>query len=539
MKTKSSLLQLLSSALIALAMAAGVAHAGPDGSGNSVIEEDTGFPGVCTAPCYSVGKFYEFWLNSNPDNPNPSALSDNHTYVYKLEHLGGSNPAFVPGITGFTLTLDDTQVTDAGFIVGSPGVAPSATAILAGRVQWDFLAPAILNGEVSTLLYVHSPLLPGTLTDNLIGTQGQLNLDASGTCAGPFVDPPNEVCSLQIEKTGCVVQPPDTPGDSCQGQVQSICFQYTGLGCVASSNLQNPKKVSCTGGADGDEPVSIIVVGKKKKRWSWNSGWWGDKKRKKTVFASESGIMLGDTFCADAQTAGKDTLGGELNIKISGGTGGHHDIIELNNFHTSCSQPLDPGNQFGSLLVTSITTTEGTSTIPDPENDGDACVSAIDVTPPPHCDGKITVLTLRYQGSACASTMTSQDPSKVGCVDAAIPSPNPVQIIIGDAADASSNVLLDQSPILSGETVSVLAPGNLKSVTGYWIKDAVTGDLIQDGFFHTSCSQPLNLGDQVGALQVFGMTTTNGGSVALGASVEYTYVVTNPNPDAAVNVSVD
>jgi len=81
--------------------------------------------------------------------------------------------------------------------------------------------------------------------------------------------------------------------------------------------------------------------------------------------------------------------------------------------------------------------------------------------------------------------------------------------------------------------------GTLKSVTGYWIKDAITDEIIQDGFFHTSCSQPLNLGDQFGALQVFGLDTTNGGTVALGSEVEYSYVVTNPNGAAAENVSLD
>lgn len=541
MKTRCSLIQLLSSALIAFAMAAGVAQAGPDDSGYAVIDEDTGFPSLCNAPCYSVGKSFEFWLHDNVDNPQVSALPDNHTYVYKLEHLGGSvGSLVVPGIIGFGLDVDDTQVTDAGSILGSPGVAPSLTSILTGRVQWDFLAPAIANSEMSTLLYIHSPLLPGTITDNLVGISGQLSLDVNGTCKGPFVDPPTDVCSLQVDKTACVVQPPDVPGDTCQGKVKSFCFEYTGLGCSASSNLQNPKKVSCTGGAAGEEPVSIIVVGKKKKRWGWRGGWWGKKKRKKTVFASETGVMVGDIICADAQNAGKDTVGGQVHVKISDGSGGHHDIIEIDKFHTSCSQPFDPGNQFGSLLITSVTTTVGTNTIPDPEMDGSDCISQIDVTPPPHCQGKVTSLSLRYTGNDCASTMTSQDPSKVGCWDVAAPTANPVRIIIGDGASSTSNWILDQSPVAGGEIVVVLPAGTqLTSTTGYWIKDAVTGDLIQDGFFHTSCSQPLNLGDQIGALQVFGMTTTNGGTVALGADVEYTYTVTNPNPDQAVNVSVD
>ena len=540
MTKRFQLLKLLPLAAIAFAIAAGVAHAGPDDSGYAVIDEDTGFPNVCDAPCYSIGKSFEFWLHDNLDNPKVSALADNHTYVYKLEHLGGASTIFVPGLIGFSLDVDDTNVTEAGHIIGSPGVTPSATQILTGRVQWDFLTAPVASGETSALLYIHSPLLPGTTTDNIVGAQGQLSLDASGTCKGPFVAPPDDVCSLQVDKSACVVQPPDVPGDTCQGKVKSFCFEYTGLGCAASSNLQNPKKVRCIGGAAGEDPVSIIVVGKKKKRWGWNRGWWGKKKRKKTVFASESQVHVGDIICADAANAGKHTVGSQVYVKISNGTGGHHDILEIDKFHTSCSQPFDPGNQFGSLLMTSITTTVGTNTIPDPEVDGSECISEIDVVPGPHCEGKVTSLSLRYTGSDCASTMHSQNATKVGCWDAAAPTANPVRVIVGDSASSSSNWILDQSPVAGGEIVVVIPAGSqLKSVTGFWIKDAVTGELIQDGFFHTSCSQQLNLGDQIGSLQVFGMTTTNGGTVALGSDVEYTYTVTNANPDQAVNVSVD
>ena len=148
--------QWLSPALIALCLAAGAANAGPDDSGSAIIHEDAGFPGLCTAPCYSVEKSFEFWLHDNPNNPLVSATPSHHTYVYKLEHLGGSSPVFVPGIIKFRLDVDETQVSDAGYILGSPGVVPSLTAILTGRVEWSFEAPVLLDGETTALLYVHS-----------------------------------------------------------------------------------------------------------------------------------------------------------------------------------------------------------------------------------------------------------------------------------------------------------------------------------------------------------------------------------------------
>ena len=122
------LLNLLSSALIAFAMAAGVAQAGPDETGSAVIDEPNGVQGLCDAPCYSIQKDFEFWLDTNPDNPLVSPNAGEHTYIYKLTHLGGSSTVFVPAIVGFQLIVDDTQVSDAGFIAGSPGVAPSERA---------------------------------------------------------------------------------------------------------------------------------------------------------------------------------------------------------------------------------------------------------------------------------------------------------------------------------------------------------------------------------------------------------------------------
>ncbi len=521
---------------LVLAIAAAPALAVPDDSGVSTMEEPNGFPGVCDQPCYTVQKEYEYWLPGNPDNPVP--LAGSNTYIYRISHTGGSGP-FIPALIGFELGVDTTQVTGAGFVSTSPGVAPGSTTIGTNNVvSWDFSAVPIANGEMSKLLYVHSPLTPGPLAD--ISVSGQAALDAPGTCPGPL-NPPVQECNLQVAKEGCVVQPPDVGSDACVGKATAFSFQYTGLGCSASSNLQNPKKTRCIGGASGNEPVDILVIGKKRKRWGWGWGWWGRKHHKRTVFASASGVNVGDIVNVDAANAGKHTLGKKVRVKISTGDG-YHNVIEIDKFHTSCSQPLGPGNQFGSMLITSLTSTNGGTV--DLVADGDDCSTSIDVVPAPHCEGKIKKLTLRYTGGDCGQTLTSQDPSKVGCVDVALPTADPVRIIVANSATPppGSNVYTDVSPVNGGDLIEVehttCNQTQLSSTTGYWIKDAVTGELIQDGFFHTSCSQPLNLGDQIGALQVYGLDTTNGGTVALGADVEYTYQVTNPNDEAVTDVTV-
>jgi hypothetical protein len=84
-----------------------------------------------------------------------------------------------------------SQVTAVGHIATSPGIAPAVSAIDAAAVRWQWTT-AIPNGGTSKQLYIHSPLLPGTATDNIIGLTSQGNLDTPGTCVGPFVEPQEE-----------------------------------------------------------------------------------------------------------------------------------------------------------------------------------------------------------------------------------------------------------------------------------------------------------------------------------------------------------
>jgi hypothetical protein len=201
--------------------------------------------------------------------------------------------------------------------------------------------------------------------------------------------------------------------------------------------------------------------------------------------------------------------------------------------------------QFGSILITSVTSTKGGTVVLEEDPPEEMCVTEIDQSEPPHCVGKVTSLTLRYQGGGCGGSMNGQSASKQGCVDVSPAGTYPVRVIVSDGAAAppATDVYADVSPLAIGELVTIDASAaghhELRNVTGYWIKDAGDNSLRSDGFFHTSCSQPVNLGDQFGPLQVYSITSTGGGTVSLGHEVEYTYSVTNPEDDPATNVSVD
>lgn len=215
-----------------------VANAAPDVSGCGTIDEPNGFTGVCGQPCFSVSKCFEVWFPNNPGNPLP--LAGNNTYIYKLTHLGGSGP-FVPGLVAFELSVDTSFVTGAGFIdtpaactgvavphscCTGPGtgptcsttaIAPSATTTGVGQLTWDFLAPIISAGETSELLYVHSPLLPGTVNDNMVSIDAQLGLDAPGSSVGPLILPNGEAPG---EPLACTIGWWKNRADRKQGTLQ-------------------------------------------------------------------------------------------------------------------------------------------------------------------------------------------------------------------------------------------------------------------------------------------------------------------------------
>lgn len=511
----------------------------PDYASSSELIEANGFPGVCEAPCFVAAVEVEVWLPGNPGNPLP--LAENNTYIYKLTHASGSGP-FVPALTRFELAVDTSQVTDVGHLEATPGVAPDGVVVGSLTVDWSFNSAPIASDASAKQLYIHSPLLPGAVDNNVASVDAQAGLTALGSCLGPLDEPVVAQCNLILEQEACVVQPPDVVGDACVGKVTSFSFTYTGEGCDATSHLQNPRKVSCIGGVSDSDPVDILVSGKRRKRWSWDAGWWGNLETRKVIFSSESGVAVGDSIVVDAASAGRKRIGGHTGIMIAKADGSH-ELLEMDRFRTNCSQPFGPGMVFGSIQITSVTSTYG-GTVDLPEEEQE-CVDEIDVVPAPHCVGKIKSLALRYTGGDCSQTLTTQGPGKVSCTDVAAPTANPVRIILADGKTAPphSFAYVDEASVQGGQVVEADAPlcgrGSLTSATGFWIRDAVTDELIQEGFFHTSCSQPLDLGNQIGALQVYAIDASKGGTAALGSEVEYSFEITNPNAETVSNVDVE
>lgn len=537
----TTLARLACTALMMIAWAS-VAQADIVGSGSAGFDEPNGF--------YSGTKSFTIYTNDDPANPVPGGPGE-LTYLYTITNDALSFIAIV----GFNIDAPIGSVVSAGYVDDADLSTPPPSATINnndGVVRWDWFDPNLIDpGDTADTLYIISTYTPGTINDTIYSIEGNFALDLESTCVGPL-DPPVQACLLDIAKEGCVVQPPSPPGDACEGKVTCFEFQYTGLGCDASSNLQDPKKTLCIGDAALTEPVDIFVNGKKHRRHK-KKGWWSNGKSKKhkkkrksrKTFASFQDVLIGDINEVCASHGGKKNLGSTTKIKIKDANGGYKQVLELDKFHTSCSQPFGPGMQFGSILITSVTSTKGGTVVLEEDPPEGMCVTEIDQTEPPHCIGKVTSLTLRYEGGDCSGTMNSQGATKQGCSDFSAAGTYPVRVIVSDGAAAppSTSVYTDVSPISIGDLVTIDASAaghtKLKSVTGWWLKDFGDNTLRSDGFFHTSCSQPLNLGDQFGPLQVYSITSTGGGTVSLEHEVEYTYTVTNPNATDATNVSVD
>ncbi len=527
-------------ALLPILIASPSWSAPPDYDDVSSLIEANGFAGVCAQPCFIAGVSVEVWLPGNPSNPLP--LAGNNTYIYKVTHTGGGTNPFIPALTDFEINVDTSQVTAVGHLTESPGIEPSESIVGSTVVSWRFLTSPVADGESSKLLYIQSPLMPGAINNNSASVTSQASLTAPGNCLGPLDPPAQEECNLLVEKEGCVVQQPDVEGDACEGKLTSFTFEYTGLGCDASSHLQHPRRTRCVGGASGEDPVNVLVSGKRRKRWSWYSGWWGKKHRKKEVYVAATNVGIGDSIVVDASAVRRKHIGKRTRLVITNASGSH-DVIEFDRFDTSCRQPFGPGMVFGSALITSVTSTKGgTTVLQEPD---DECVTSIDLMPAPHCEGDLRHVQLRYTGSDCGQSIHSQTAANSNCTDSASPTVAPVRIILTNGAQPppKSSIYMSIPDVNAGDVID-LDPGvhgrmALTSATGYQVRHGKTNQLIQQGYLHSSCSESVDLGDQHGALQIYSVRSSEGGSLALGADVEYTYLVTNPNDSQVDQVSVD
>ena len=129
-------------------------------------------------------------------------------------------------------------------------------------------------------------------------------------------------------KEGCEVELL-APSGCDIGKPMALVFEYTGEYCV-DGNDQDSDKWSCIGNPSGAEPVQVVMT-----------------KDADKFDVDPSIISLGETFEIRMKEDGKE-LPSEIKFDIRQSNVTFQSLI----MHTSCSQPLSVGDQFGSVIVT-------------------------------------------------------------------------------------------------------------------------------------------------------------------------------------------
>lgn len=130
--------------------------------------------------------------------------------------------------------------------------------------------------------------------------------------------------------------------DSNSGKPKSLTLQYTGQSCSASNTSQSTSKYSCSDSGGGpNNAASVYIVANEKEDGSGV-----------TYFSGT--VNLNSTFTA---TSPGSSLPTNTYFRISASQNGQ--LLQTVKIHTSCSAPIVPGDQFGSLKLLGATWATG------------------------------------------------------------------------------------------------------------------------------------------------------------------------------------
>lgn len=333
-----------------------------------------------------------------------------------------------------------------------------------------FMGPVEPNGTFA---------FQGVASDLKLGTNTTVFVDGVPTvihtsCSQPIgpgsVFGPLTVVAGESKDNGPMcAESPCAAGKPC-----SITLRYTGESCAATNNSMDPGKVTCSGDPAFASPVRVLSTDNSNPYASAPKVWF------------DGMVNLGDTFMLESYNAGQSKLANDTYVYVFDASGA---LLQSVKFHTSCSQPIIFGDQYGSMRLEAYSA-EGQCSNPN------LCGQGL----------KPCSLTLRYTGDSCAATNHQQDPSKVSCTG------DPMFATLvrlrasnkANPTDTSAKVWFD-GPVMLNETAELLAAnaGANRLENDTWIHVFDTADvLLQTVKFHTSCSQPLEIGNQFGSVRL-------------------------------------
>lgn len=304
----------------------------------------------------------------------------------------------------------------------------------------------------------------------------------------------------------------DPAGTPCDAKVVDMVLEYNGGACTIS-NPQNGS-ASCDGNATGATNVGIVY-----------NGHFGYKHR----VTPASNINDGDRIRVTSTWRGG--LFPNQSYLITDDSG----VLQEIGFHTSCSEPLALGDQFGSFTLVEFTTKNGTVAALGDGTDGMSEDCTVPLAPPgPHCTSDLDEITLVYIGDFLGEgcTVSNGQSGYANCSGVDDPG-DPVMVTVGSGLDVEPEDQIEFGDLV---TISPSGGGVLPWLTTL---DVAGSGGSQSLAFKTSCHKPLSLGDRFGSFVVFGMNRVDDGPITLGGNVQYQYKVTNPGTSTVDNVSID
>ena len=431
-----------------------------------------------------IGDFV--WLDSNGtpgcQDPNEPGIKDVIVDLYQVDGC-----ADVGGLDPFKTTRTDDQ---GKYLF---------TGLCPGDYRVKFIDPEGRdNTTVNQSCENFPPGPPPGTTDSDCGGPGECVTLTVGSPVDETIDcgklPPE--CALAVDKK-CQVEPAATGPFECKDKVDALKMIWNGPGTLLSVD-------ALPGGNDSFPKVEITV---------------------------ENGDQV--VTVTDYQPSSNDVIWNWVSDGDSG----------QSKFHLSCSDhemdgPEDCGKPQGNgksneddkydnvWLLDGLTTDKGfvLDCTPQPAEPSDNC--EFEASPVPGCKtdpevNDLTSITFRYTGADCSASNNDQGEigDKWDCEG--VPGTDPVSItVIKDAGKTSTN----KASVNVGDIFTLGNDFSSESIV------AVGGQTLT---FHTSCSQPLAVGDVFGSLEVVGI---NG--LSPGAKVTYFYEVTNVGETDAEVTSV-
>jgi hypothetical protein len=430
------------------------------------------------------------WSDANdPDCSDGPSTSDPAEYRLTIENCGGE--------VLVNVVIDDD-------VLGIDNVPVGQSIPVGGSIiLTEDDIPALGNDDLC-------PLTPGDLgvEDSFLRNIARVDAQGDPSTIPVFDEDPAcvkcEECVLTVDKK-CLVTPAPPGPFECDAKVDELVMIWDGPGTLQSvtayrGDVDDPGAVTLPADISTEVingvPEQVVTVSGYQPstndvQWTWESD-------------SDSGISEFHLSCSDPEMNGPEDCG------TPQGDGKN--------------EALEPPDDFNVWLLDGLTTDKGfvLDCTPSPLLPSEECT--FEATPVPGCKtdpevNDLTSITFRYSGADCSASSNNQGPigDKWDCDGVA--GPDPVNItVIKDAGKTST----DKASVNVGDTFTLGDDFSAESIV------EVGGQTLT---FHTSCSQPLAVGDVFGSLEVVGI---NG--LSPGSEVTYFYKVTNAG-DTIVDVT--